>query len=565
MTLPSVVIADELTKVLPFQQPAPARLERTFFTNEELCFQVAWKTDSVECGQTFIDISVETASDAQVSFRDVLLVPASTPYFVGDEDGYLTDHPTLIPDLLRPLPHQKSQTSADARTLWQTRTHQHHRGWNSVWVAVSHPSEDVTVVVNHHDMEISRTRLAITTIDSPLPRPDLVNTRWFHCDSLARHYEVDVWSEEHWDIIDQHMAAARRMEVSSLLMPLWTPPLDTAPGTHRLPTQLLDIHKDASGHYHFGTDKVMRWIDLMKKNGITHVEVPHFFTQWGASACARFLIHTADSPGNNPHPFFGWDTPATSNDYRAFLEELIPFLRQFLSAHMDPGNILFHVSDEPAADTLESYSAARGRVIDLLDGCNVLDALSEVDYTNLVSTPIVATHAIAQFRQAGIEPKWVYYCVCQETRLANQFIAQRPNRHRQLGFQLYKSRARGFLQWGYNFYNLQLSTGQANPYWENDAGGGFISGDPFIVYPAPDRRVWESLRHRMVGDAFRDLSACQYAESLIGREAVLSIIDPNRDLDYNSGWASENELIGRREALNSAIFTALQDRRKEHS
>lgn len=64
----------------------------------------------------------------------------------------------------------------------------------------------------------------------------------------------------------------------------------------------------------------------------------------------------------------------------------------------------------------------------------------------------------------GIEPEWVYYCVCQETNLANQFIAQ-------------------------------LSTGFVDPFWENNAGGGFISGDPFIVYPAPGGHVWESLRH----------------------------------------------------------------------
>ncbi|WP_220086577.1 DUF4091 domain-containing protein [Arcanobacterium haemolyticum] len=34
-----------------------------------------------------------------------------------------------------------------------------------------------------------------------------------------------------------------------------------------------------------------------------------------------------------------------------------------------------------------------------------------------------------------------------------------------------------------------------DPFWENNAGGGFISGDPFIVYPAPGGHVRESLRH----------------------------------------------------------------------
>ncbi|USR79573.1 DUF4091 domain-containing protein [Arcanobacterium pinnipediorum] len=548
------LIVDELTKILPTQRPQPAQLSRTRFANEPFQFQIAWKETPQGITRIETTITICAGDSAIVQCEEAMLVGATTPFITGDEDGYLVSEPALVPDVLRPLRVQKSDNETKPVT-WTCQANQRHQGWNSVWVSIENPGNHIDVSVGG----IPLPSITITTIPALLPQPDIVNTRWFHCDSLAHVARVPVWSEAHWKMIENHMIAARRMHINCLLMPLWTPPLDTAPGQQRLPTQLLEITRDDNGQYSFDGTRAIRWLNLLKKHGFSAVEIPHIFTQWGAKACAQFYIRQDD----DVRPAFGWDTPATDPAYREFLEQLIAFVRQFLGKHVDPDSVYFHISDEPDADNVATYLAAQNQVRDLLDGCRVIDALSEVTYHELVETPVVATDAIATFRAHNIEPEWVYYCICQETNLANQFIAQRPNRHRQLGFQLYKARARGFLQWGYNFYNTQLSTGYVDPFWENDAGGGFISGDPFIVYPAPEGKVWESIRHRMVGGGFADLATCQFAEKLIGRDGVLKIIDPDGDLDYDTGWVSERELIRRREELNSAINASLNQETKE--
>ena len=48
----------------------------------------------------------------------------------------------------------------------------------------------------------------------------------------------------------------------------------------------------------------------------------------------------------------------------------------------------------------------------------------------------------------------------------------------------------------------------------------------------------------------------EQAEQIIGREAVLAIIDPDGDLDYAAGWVSGDRWLSRRAALDKAVIDA---------
>ncbi|GAA4902796.1 hypothetical protein GCM10025789_22000 [Tessaracoccus lubricantis] len=317
-------------------------------------------------------------------------------------------------------------------------------------------------------------------------------------------------------------------------------------------TQLLDISLE-DGRYAFGTERLDRWLDMLTAVGIHEVELPHLFTQWGAKAAPRFRVRVA----GEPRDMFGWDAAATDESYQEFLRALIPFLKQYFAERLGLDRTVFHISDEPNDQHVESYRLARKSVLDLLDGCRVLDALSHPEFAALVETPVVATDAVPAFRAHGVEPAWVYHCIAQSWDVANRFIAQDAIRTRALGWQLYKANAQGFLHWAFNFYSSQLSRWPIDPFAETSAGGGFISGDPFIVYPGPGGEPWESLRHRLVRDAFDDLAVARGAEALIGRERVLAIVDPHGDLDYNAGWVSGEEWLERRARLDAAVAEAL--------
>ena len=536
----------ELDKILPDRTPTRWDGTLSGFSGQNTSFQLA-----VNFGRANFPLRHLTAriiaDGARVAAYKVELVPVSVPGFNLDKDGYLVDYPGLLPDRLSAI---ENIGEGDAAAFTLTRT---HVGWHGFWFDVQLPASRVTVEVFANDEKIADFDFPVLVIEESLPPMDFVSTRWFHVDSLADVLGMEVWSEEHWAAIEAHLASAARMGINSVLTPLWSPPLDTAVGSYRTTSQLLDIVEIEPGVYRFGTERADRWIELMRECGITSVEVPHLFTQWGAKACPAFWIER----DGEAERCFGWDTPATDPQYQKFLEQLIPFLRDYLDQKLGHEHVWFHISDEPSHDQLDSYRAARAVALPLLEGAQVIDALSAPAYNELVAYPVVAVDAVKGFRDIGVEPAWVYYCVSQNHDAANQFIAQRGARHRLFGLQLYKNQARGFLHWAYNFYYSQYSRGLIDPYRDTSAGGGFISGDSFIVYPKPDGTVEESLRHRMLGDGFRDLATCQYAEKLLGRDAVLHIIDPAGDLDYQSGWISEDELLRRIQKLHQAIVEAV--------
>ena len=128
-------------------------------------------------------------------------------------------------------------------------------------------------------------------------------------------------------------------------------------------------------------------------------------------------------------------------------------------------------------------------------------------------------------------------------------------RNRVLGVLLYKYDIKGFLQWGYNFYNSQYSIKPIDPYKVTDAGGGFPSGDSFVVYPAKDGTALESLRLKVFYDGFEDMMALRLLESKIGRDKVLELIDKDlfKPLTFMEYPHETEWLLEFREKINQMI------------
>lgn len=546
----SIRFVDALTKVLPTEAPDEMTVGLSGLQGERIGFQVAWlpPTES-QCGareEVSVDVRVKDGSSAAIF--QVEVVPVQVPCLPSNSaEAYMTTEPTVLPDVMKPL-----ETSEMDDGWVCANAINRHIGWNSVWIDVLLPATRVDVRVSVNGEVVREESLDVRTVPVDIPRHKTVVTHWFHVDCLATYYGHDVWSEENWETIENQLKSAAEMGVNSVLAPVWTPPTDTRVGSYRRVTQLVDITREGDT-YRFDWSRLDRWIELTKRLGFTNIELPHLFTQWGARFCPQFIVNDGVD-----REAFGWDVRASDPSYLEFLTQFIPALRKYLDQHFDTDHVWFHISDEPHAEHLDDYQQARDQVAELLTDANVIDALSDPEFLSVVDIPVVATDAVNDYRAAGVEPSWVYHCVSQNEAVANRFIAQHGTRHRQMGVQLYKNNVEGFLHWALNFYNEQLSVAPVDPFADTAAGGGFISGDPFIVYPGPNRESWPSIRHRMVGAGFQDLAVCQYAESLLGREQVLSIIDPEGQLDYDAGWVDASEVLRRRRALDDAIEAGLR-------
>ena len=522
-----VVLCDSLEKVLPRAVPRPFDLSVPLvgFAGETTSFQLAVRGRSgVEfAGRDRVRLEVTSATQVVAKVSTVELMPVEYGGPENADAGYLVTGPGLYPDLLTPAPDNELIPMIGE--------------WRAVWIdLVISPqcaSQEITVVARVLQGEhcVTEFSLPMKIIGELLPKLDIPNSQWFHCDGLANFYDLEVFSEQHWTVIDRFLGAARGVSANTILTPVWTPPLDTGLGQYRTPTQLLRIVERGSDDYEFDFTELIRWIDMCREHGFQYLEIAHLFTQWGARATPAIYVEIEGHAQRR----FGWDVASTDSSYRAFLEQMIPALRAVLEQHWGLEGVVFHISDEPTPENVDGYALARAAVIDLLEGCRIVDAISDFSLyeTGIVPGPIVATDHAERFLEKGVHP-WLYYCVAQDTGVSNRFISQHSSVNRVIGAQLFKTKASGFLQWGFNFYNAARSLRSIDPFRDTCADRTFPGGDAFLVYPGPHGQPLESIRFRVFAEAMNDLRAMQVVRDRIGTYRVEQIIDPEGGLSLHS-------------------------------
>ena len=491
-----------------------------------------------------IDVAVNVSSPIKemVSLRLVGNVPSELPaYPETSDDDYITKEPGLFPDALYPLIDNKIEIIP----------HSYHSIWITADISADieagkYPIE-ISIVNTALDINESKT-FYIEVIDVALPEQQLIYTQWFHTDCIASYHGFDVFSEEHWNMIEKFIKLAAHTGISMILTPIFTPPLDTAVGGERPTVQLIDISLK-NKKYSFNFDKLTRWIEICQKHKIKYFEMAHLFTQWGAEFTPKIVVDN--------EKIFGWHVRADSQEYKEFLDQFLPALTEFLKAADIHECTYFHISDEPHGEKhLEQYTKAKELVSKHLKGFKIFDALSDFEFykSGAVENPIPANDSIEPFLEAKIENLWTYYCCSQgDNNVSNRFMAMPSYRNRIIAIQLYKYNIKGFLQWGYNFYYSQYSKQKINPFLTTDSVNAFPSGDSFSVYPHKNGPL-ESIRSVIFYEALQDLRALKLLENIIGYEETLKLLEKDismitfRKYPRDSQW-----LINKREEINRAI------------
>jgi hypothetical protein len=532
-------LLSSLTKVFADEDLQAQALRRaTCLRGEVFSFQLAYRSDSM-----LRDLQVEVASDMQqhILLRCVGLAPSEFPGAHFD-DNVLRTTPGLYPDPLLPMGERLPAPPGQ---------------WRSLWVTVRVPKRmaaatyTIELTLVSGGTRIGGDSFTLEVLPATLPAQKLKHTSWFHADCIATHYGVDAWSRQHWGLVDRFVRNAVDHGINMLLTPLFTPPLDTRVGGERPTVQLVDVRRAGEG-YRFDFSRLDRWVRMADAAGVGFFEMSHLFTQWGAAHCPKIVA----SDNGKERKIFGWKDNASGRKYRAFLDQFLPQLVNYIDRRGLRKRCYFHVSDEPHADHLESFGAAAAMMQRHLQGFPFIDALSNVEYYDrgLVSLPIPASNHIEPFVERGIKDLWTYYCVSQWQGVSNRFFCMPSARNRILGSQLYRYNLAGFLQWGFNFWYAQYSTHAIDPFKVTDAGGNFPSGDAFLVYPGTDGPL-DSLRGEVFREALQDQRALQLLESRQGRDKTVKLLERGLDepitmtrYPQDAAW-----LLRMRERLNRRI------------
>lgn len=510
-------IVSSLEKIFPDQEPTALPVPLTVLQDDSVSFQIALLPQynlNLHNREDYT-VSLESPIAELISLRSVTSVPVYLTTTNPTDGNYISDQPGMYPDLLEPLPEDQSLIANNGF-------------WSSLWIEVTtSPSTPagtypVTITLTHGE-ETYTAETTVEVIGAVLPAQTLKHTEWIHEDGLAQYYHLEVWSEPFWEALRKELLCAAHRGINMLLTPIFTPALDTKVGHERLTVQLVDITV-TKGSYSFNFQRLKRFIDMAMECGIQYFEMAHLFSQWGAKKCPKIMAYVDGTYTR----IFGWDTDSTGEAYNAFLNAFLPELTQALTQWGIRDRVVFHISDEPSEEALPQYRTCRDMVKELLNGFIIMDAMSEYSFfeQGVCEHPVVATNAVNPFLQ-GRRPEdfWVYYCVSQNYKVSNRFIAMPSARTRIIGLQLYKFNVAGFLHWGFNFYNSMLSVRPINPFCNTDADHSFPAGDSFIVYPGANYEPLESLRLVVFSDALHDLRALRLLESMTSREHVMALLE----------------------------------------
>ena len=509
---------DSMAKVFYDEEPVESIEGEcpSFFVNEVFSVQLGIKSTD-ESDNDLAEIEIGGLLAPFTRLREVVSVPVRYAGKARHTGEYLRKAPGLFPDLLKDIKDGKLRLISG---YWQA-LHFTFDLRNAGKTKLNFGKNNLIVTIKTEGNEYKK-EIELEVLRGELPRLSIYHTEWFHADCLADYYGVESLSERHWEIMANFIRHYGKSGMNTILVPTFTPPLDTEVGGERTTVQLVEVHKNGSS-YSFIFDKVKRFIDICLESGIEYFEMAHLFTQWGANAAPKVMAYTE----GELKKIFGWETDSEGEEYTHFLSFYLPALIKKLDEWGLNGKVFFHLSDEPDENCIEKYSRLRKRIAPFLGDYPILDAVSRYSFVErgIVDRPVPGNNHLEPFLENKVKGLWTYYCCAQGDKVPNRFMSMPSARNRIMGVLIYYFDIKGFLHWGYNFYNSQYSIEHINPYAVTDAGGAFQAGDAFLVYPGVDGKPEDSLRMMALNEGFQDYRALVKYEEKVGREEVISLIE----------------------------------------
>lgn len=511
--------------------------------NENFSFQLALKPETT--AETEIKVSVESELKGNIKIYSVKNMPCEKNGYDNSDNFHYDLSKKEFPDLLEPVSGKITAEEGEWSALWFEYTPE----------ADIYGEKEISIELTAGNESIEKV-FTLNIINALLPKQELLYTNWFHNDCICTYYGIEAFSDEYWRIIEKFIKNAASRGMNMILTPVFTPPLDTEVGGERPTVQLVGVEKSGK-NYSFDFTNFRKYIKLCLDNGIEAFEISHLFTQWGATAAPK-IVATVDGKEKR---IFGWETNSAGEEYTEFLEEFAEAFKKEVELSGIKERCWLHVSDEPSQNQINDYKKAADTIHRLFPGFHTFDALSDIEYyrQGLIKTPVCAEGEADVFK-AEAENFWTYHCCGQVDKfLPNRMFSQPSQRNRVLGVLLYKYDAKGFLQWGHNFWYSQYSKYPIDPFKVTDAGNAFPSGDAFVVYPGENGEPLNSLRNLVFADALQDLRALKLLETLTTREYVLKLIEEGLDipLSFQTYPHEQKWLLDLRDRINKEIAAAV--------
>jgi hypothetical protein len=531
-------LESSLKRVFPQSPPKSADLELLAARNSRIAFQVGLRNNSQHV--VHIACTVLEADDLAPLVRFVGLIPVQhvtldTP--LQELDGVGKFIPGLVPDPLWPVTTAEI-CPFESRSFWVTL---------SIPEAVMPGERTLRVRLTISEAKDQAAELPVRLTIAPIvlkPRRDFPVTHWWWPQSTWDQYKTGMFDEKWWELTRAQMEDMFNHGCDVAYVPMFS---FSFPKTFERPGQMLVVCETAPGVYQFDWSQVKRFTNMCREIGIREFEWSHLWTQ-GTVAHPAVVYKSHEGKFVNLWPV---DEPLLSPRYVTFMKQFLSEFKKFLDDEHLLTHSYFHLADEP--ESLDNYRAAREFLRHEAPWMEVLDAVQNVHIAKqqLTDMPVSLLSVADKYAEEGI-PHWVYFCCVPTGEYLNRFLDTPLPKIRMAGWTFYRLRAKGFLHWGYNFWNkLGGDYSAVDPFVDATAGSspGIPAGDPFVVYPGPDGRPVDSIRWEVFAESLQDYALLQSA-GISPDDNLLKQIESYKDFPRTEQWLDET----RRRILSDPRF-----------
>ena len=297
-------------------------------------------------------------------------------------------------------------------------------------------------------------------------------TNWFSLENMARYHQVDLWSEQHWEMIERYGRRMREGRQTDFLVP----------------SNLAEYERHPDGTYRFDFTQTKRLIDLYLGLGFRFINggTPIFRQDW---ADRSFSVNID-----------GTCYPAISDEAYNLLHAYFNCWYDFLKDNGWIDMTIQHVGDEPHEDCATDFRILSGIVRKCMPGVPLIEAVEIAELDGAVdiwvpknNTYLLQQKAFERKRKLG-DDLWFYTCCCPGGTYLNRMLDGALLRTRYLHWGNFLYNLTGYLHWGLNHYECTTDpyAGRAGEI-QSLSTTALPCGDSHIVYPM-GKQVLSSVR-----------------------------------------------------------------------
>jgi len=510
--------------------------------NDTAAFQIILNSDrpysvSIGRGEWYIDSMYTNLHSEPERLRLSVVAPFEVELnieeFVTDDDGIKKADILLNSDVRDSLPNTPTAV------------------WCEVRVPKDAPMGEYNIEVSlfsslYASDEILVSKLSLPLTVYPVEIPSYRDRSfyldlWQHSSNIARHYDVKLWSDEHFAVIEKVVDSLARLGQKSITVCASEIPWsgqgcykDVSYGGNMFEYSIIGITKTIDGDFTYDYSKMQRYIDICTEDGISgDIEVFGLVNCWVRRELGEPIVDYVE-----PIRLRYLDEADGTFKYvteRGIVEDYIRSLERYFVETNQISRVRI-AADEPA--DIEKYKASLTAIRSLAPSFRFKTAINHAefieefgdvidDFVPYIYCVCDKFDVLKEYQRKLNNKRFLWYVCCGEGR-PNTQLRQDLTESRMIGAMNYHLGFDGFLRWAYTI-------------WPRDPRSDlryspFQCGDTAFVYPAYNGDVLLSLRYKGLDRGIADYELLRLLDEKgkksIATRLVTSLLDTRDMVEY---------------------------------